>query len=401
MNIHEYQAKQILKKFNVRVSEGRLVEEGPGFEDRAEKAAGELKALGAGVFVVKAQIHAGGRGKAGGVKVCKDIASVRAAAKEIMGKTLVTPQTGAQGKKVHKLYIEYGSDIAKEFYLGIVTDRSVDSIIMMVSTEGGMEIEEVAHKSPEKIIKVPIDPTTGFLPFHGRKMAQALGLTAEQTKDAIPFFANMFKCYMEMDCSLVEINPLVLTKQNTLLALDAKFNFDDNALFRHKDVVEMRDVQEENPQDVEASKYDLAYIALDGNIGCLVNGAGLAMATMDIIKLHGGEPANFLDVGGGASKEKVSHAFKIILQDPKVKAILVNIFGGIMKCDVIAEGVIAAAKELELKVPLVVRLEGTNVEKGKEILANSGLKITPADGLTDAAKKAVSLAGSTSDRGAK
>ncbi len=392
MNIHEYQAKQILKRFNVRVSEGRLVEEGAGVEDRAEAAAKELKAGGAEIFVVKAQIHAGGRGKAGGVKVCKDLPGVRAAAKEIMGKTLVTPQTGAQGKVVHKLWIEHGSDIAKEFYLGVVSDRSTASVVMMASTEGGVEIEEVAHKSPEKIAKVSVDTTTGFMAFHGRKLAKALELTPEQTKAAVPFFANIYRCFMEMDCSQVEINPLILTKQGELLALDAKFNFDDNALFRHKDVVEMRDIKEENAQDVEASKYDLAYIALEGNIGCLVNGAGLAMATMDIIKLHGGSPANFLDVGGGASKEKVTAAFKIILKDPAVKAILVNIFGGIMKCDIIAEGVIAAAKELQLSVPLVVRLEGTNVEKGKQILASSGLKITPADDLGDAAKKAVEAA---------
>jgi succinyl-CoA synthetase beta subunit len=393
MNIHEYQAKQLLKKFGVRVPEGRLVEEGPDLAVRAEKAAQDLaKERGNTVWVVKAQIHAGGRGKAGGVKVCKDIASAVAASKEIIGKTLVTPQTGAQGKKVHKVWIEEGSQIARELYLGIVIDRAVSQVVMMASTEGGMEIEEVAEKHPEKICKVNIDPVTGYMPFHGRKLAKSLGLTAEQTKEAVAFFGGMYRCFMETDCSQVEINPLIITADGHLAALDAKLNFDDNALFRHADVVAMRDLLEENPQDVEASKYELAYIALDGNIGCLVNGAGLAMATMDIIKLHGGEPANFLDVGGGASKEKVAHAFKIILKDPKVKAILVNIFGGIMKCDVIAEGVIAAAKELALQVPLVVRLEGTNVEKGKEILANSGLKIIPADGLTDAAKKVVAAA---------
>ena len=393
MNIHEYQGKQILKQFNVRVPEGKLIEEGADISQRAQRAATLLQEERKNsVWVVKAQIHAGGRGKAGGVKVCKDIAAVGAAAQEIIGKTLVTPQTGAAGKKVHKVWIEEGSDIAKEFYLGIVTDRAISQVVMMASTEGGMEIEEVAHKTPEKIIKVAIDPTTGYLPFHGRKLAKALGLTPEQTKDAVSFFGGVYKCYMEKDASLVEINPMILTKQGQLMALDAKFNFDDNALFRHPAIVEMRDLQEENAQDVEASKFDLAYIALDGSIGCLVNGAGLAMATMDIIQLHGGSPANFLDVGGGASKEKVANAFKIILKDPKVKAILVNIFGGIMKCDIIAEGVIAAAKELQLKVPLVVRLEGTNVEKGREILANSGLKITPADGLTDAAKKAVAAA---------
>jgi succinyl-CoA synthetase beta subunit len=393
MNIHEYQAKQILKKYNVKVPEGRLVEEGSDVAGRAEKAAQDLqKERNNAVWVVKAQIHAGGRGKAGGVKIAKDIATVKAAAQEIIGKTLVTPQTGAHGKKVHKVWIEEGSDIAKEFYLGAVIDRATSQVIMMASTEGGMEIEEVAHKHPEKIIKVSIDPTTGYQPFHGRKIAKALGLTADQTKEAVKFFGGIYKCFLAEDCSQVEINPLILTKQGAMMALDAKMNFDDNALFRHPETVAMRDLLEENAQDVEASKYELAYIALEGNIGCLVNGAGLAMATMDIIKLHGGEPANFLDVGGGATKEKVAHAFKIILQDPTVKAILVNIFGGIMKCDVIAEGVIAAAKELELKVPLVVRLEGTNVEQGKEILAKSGLKITPADGLTDAAKKAVAAA---------
>jgi succinyl-CoA synthetase beta subunit len=390
MNIHEYQAKSILKKYGVRVPEGRLIEEGGDIAAAAEKAAQSLaQERGNAVWVVKAQIHAGGRGKAGGVKVCKTISDVKAAAQDIMGKVLVTPQTGPQGKQVHKLWIEEGSQIAKEFYLGVVTDRAISQIIMMASTEGGMEIEEVAATHPEKIIKVAIDPTTGFQAFHGRKLAKALGLTPEQTKEAVPFFKGIFRAYMEEDCSQVEINPLILTAQGHLAALDAKINFDDNALYRHPETVAMRDLREENAQDVEASKYELAYIALDGNIGCLVNGAGLAMATMDIIKLHGGEPANFLDVGGGATKEKVAHAFKIILKDPKVKAILVNIFGGIMKCDVIAEGVIAAARELSLQVPLVVRLEGTNVEAGKKMLAESGLKITPADGLTDAAKKVV------------
>jgi len=393
MNIHEYQAKQLLKKFQVRVPEGRIVEEGGDVGAKGEQAARDLAAKqGCTVMVVKAQIHAGGRGKAGGVKVCKDIASAKAAVQEIMGKRLVTPQTGAQGKIVHKVWIEEGSDIAKEFYLGIVIDRAISQVVMMASTEGGMEIEEVAAKHPEKIVKVPVDPTLGFQPFHGRKLSQALGLTADQMKEAVKFFGNLYRCFIESDCSLVEINPLILTKQGQLVALDAKLNFDDNALYRHPDIVEMRDLQEENAADIEASKHDLAYIALDGTIGCLVNGAGLAMSTMDIIKLHGGEPANFLDVGGSASKEKVAHAFKIILNDPHVKAILVNIFGGIMKCDVIAEGIIAAAKEMSLKVPLVVRLEGTNVEKGRQILGASGLKIIPAEGLTDAAKKAVAAA---------
>src|SRR6185312_3511164 len=303
MNIHEYQAKQLLKKFGVRVPEGRLVEEGADIAGRAEKAAQDLqKERGNSVWVVKAQIHAGGRGKAGGVKVCKDVAAVKAAAQEIIGKTLITPQTGAHGKKVHKVWIEEGSDIAKEFYLGIVIDRAISQVVMMASTEGGMEIEEVAAKHPEKIIKVAVDPTTGYMPMHGRKLAKALGLTGDQTKEAVKFFQGIYNCFVAEDCSLVEINPLILTKQGNLAALDAKFNFDDNALFRHPEVVEMRDIAEENAQDVEASKYELAYIALEGNIGCLVNGAGLAMATMDIIKLHGGEPANFLDVGGGASK---------------------------------------------------------------------------------------------------
>ncbi len=390
MNIHEHQGKEILARYKVRVPEGRVILEGSDVEGRAETAAKDLQASRKNaVWVVKAQIHAGGRGKAGGVKVCKDLAAVRAAAKEIMGKTLVTPQTGAHGKVVKRLWIEEGSQIAKEFYLGIVVDRATSQVIMMASTEGGMEIEEVAHKSPEKIIKVSVDVITGFRAFHGVKLAKALGLSPEQMKEAIPFFKGMYDCFVKEDCSQVEINPLILTGDGKLMALDAKFNFDDNALYRHPETVAMRDLNEENAQDIEASKFDLAYIALEGNIGCLVNGAGLAMATMDIIKLHGGEPANFLDVGGGANKEKVTNAFKIILKDPSVKAILVNIFGGIMKCDVIAEGVIAAAKELSLKVPVVVRLEGTNVEKGKELLANSGLKLIPADNIEDAAKKVV------------
>jgi succinyl-CoA synthetase beta subunit len=402
MNIHEYQAKSLLKRFKVPVSEGILIEgsrDGITFKSadqvalEATQAAEKLKKeVNPAVFVVKAQIHAGGRGKAGGVKVCKNPADVPAAANAIMGKVLVTPQTGAEGKKVHKLWIEGGSDIKKEYYLGVVLDRALSQVVMMASTEGGMEIEEVAETHPEKIFRVVINPGTGYLPFHGRTLANALGLPAELHKDAVSFFKGVYECFIKMDCSQVEINPMVVTGDNKILALDAKVNFDDNALFRHPDVMEMRDTLEENAQDVEASKYELAYIALDGNIGCLVNGAGLAMATLDIIKLHGGTPANFLDVGGGASKEKVTQAFKIILKDPKVKAILVNIFGGIMKCDVIAEGVIAAAKELQLKVPLVVRLEGTNVELGKKILSESGLKITPADDLEDAAKKVVAAA---------
>ena len=402
MNIHEYQAKSLLKRFKVPVSEGVLVEgslDGITFKDKdqiakeATAAAEKLKKdVNPSVFVVKAQIHAGGRGKAGGVKVCKAITDVATAANNIMGKVLVTPQTGAEGKKVHKLWIEGGSDIKKEYYLGVVLDRALSQVVMMASTEGGMEIEEVAEKHPEKIFRVVINPGTGFEPFHGRKLAIALGLPTEMMKDAVNFFKGVYECFVQLDCSQVEINPMVVTTDNRLLALDAKMNFDDNAMFRHADVLALRDLLEENAQDVEASKHELAYIALDGSIGCLVNGAGLAMATLDIIKLHGGSPANFLDVGGGATKEKVSQAFKIILKDPKVKAILVNIFGGIMKCDVIAEGVIAAAKELQLKVPLVVRLEGTNVDLGKKMLSESGLKITPANDLEDAAKKAVEAA---------
>jgi succinyl-CoA synthetase beta subunit len=401
MNIHEYQAKQVLKKFKVPVSEGVLVEgsaDGTTFKsaDAVSKevtaAVAKLQEGKPSVYVVKAQIHAGGRGKAGGVKVTKDAAGAVTAAANIMGKVLVTPQTGAHGKKVHKLWIEAGSDIKKEYYCAVVLDRSLSSIVMMVSTEGGMEIEEVAEKHPEKIFRTEINPGTGFEPFHGRKLALALGLPAELTKEAVAFFKGLYECFVQMDCSQVEINPMVVTTDNRLLALDCKMNFDENALFRHPDVVAMRDTLEENAQDLEASKHELAYIALDGTIGCLVNGAGLAMATLDILKLHGGEAANFLDVGGGASKEKVTQAFKIILADPKVKAILVNIFGGIMKCDVIAEGVIAAAKELQLKVPLVVRLEGTNVELGKKILSESGMKITAANDLEDAAVKAVAAA---------
>jgi succinyl-CoA synthetase beta subunit len=393
MNIHEYQAKQLLKRFHVRVPEGRLIEEGPDLMIRTEKMFAELQAERKNpVTVVKAQIHAGGRGKAGGVKVCKSKEDVIKATQEMMGKTLVTPQTGPEGKKVRKIWLEEGSNIEREFYVSVVLDRALSKVVMMASTEGGMEIEEVAKTHPEKIIKVVIDPVTGFMPMHARQIAKALGLMPKHTEKAVHFLKGLYDCFTEMDCSLVEINPMILTKEGEIIALDAKLNFDDNALYRHKDVLEMRDIHEENPQDVEASKYDLSYIALDGNIGCLVNGAGLAMATMDIIKLHGGSPANFLDVGGGASKEKVAQAFKLILKDPKVKAILVNIFGGIMKCDVIAEGVIAAAKEVQLSVPLVVRLQGTNVEKGRELLASSGLKITPADTLTEAAKLVVAAA---------
>ncbi len=385
MNVHEYQAKELLKRYNVGLLKGK-----PAFSvDEAVKNAQEL---GGSVWVVKAQIHAGGRGKGGGVKIAKSLDEVKTHASKILGMQLVTHQTGPEGKKVHKIFIEQGCDIAKEYYFAILIDRATSQVLLMGSSEGGMDIETVAHDTPEKIVKVLIDPATGYMPYHGRKMALAIGLPKESMNKAVAFFGSLYNAFIGLDCSMCEINPVVLTKQGDLIALDAKLNFDDNALFRHKDIAEMRDTNEESKQETEAGKYDLAFISLDGTIGCMVNGAGLAMATLDIIQLHGSSPANFLDVGGGADKEKVKAAFKIILQDPKVKAILVNIFGGIMKCDVIAEGVIAAAKELSLKVPLVVRLEGTNVEKGKEMLANSGLKITPADGLTDAAQKVVAAA---------
>jgi succinyl-CoA synthetase beta subunit len=386
MNIHEYQAKAILRDFQIPTPQGVFIDGEKSLEPQLELAQETLK--NESVFVVKAQIHAGGRGKAGGVKLVKNPAELKLETKAMLQKTLITPQTGAAGKKVKKVLIEQGLEIQKEFYVSVVLDRSSSEIVMMVSTEGGTEIEEVALHSPEKITQLRIDPTTGFMPFHGRSLAYALGLDT-QIKQATAFFSQLYACYWEKDCSLIEINPMVLTKDQKLIALDAKFNFDDNALYRHPDIKALRDTTEENPADVEASLYDLAYIALEGNIGCLVNGAGLAMATMDIIKLHGGEPANFLDVGGGASEEKVRHAFQIILKDPQVKGILVNIFGGIMKCDVIAEGIIAAAKETQLKVPLIVRLEGTNVELGKQKLSESGLKIIAADSLADAAKKAV------------
>jgi succinyl-CoA synthetase beta subunit len=385
MNVHEYQAKELLQRFQVPLLKGKLALT----PDEAVQAA---KEIGGSVHVVKAQIHAGGRGKAGGVKVAKNLDEVKQYASQILGMTLVTPQTGKEGKKVHKVYIEQGCNIAKEYYFSILLDRSTSKLLMMGSSEGGMEIEEVAAKNPEKIIKVYIDPATGYMPFHGRKMALQLGISKELMNKAVSFFGSLYRAYCELDCSILEINPVVQTHEGEFICLDAKLNFDDNALFRHQDIAKMRDPNEESPQETEAAKYDLAFISLDGNIGCMVNGAGLAMATLDIIKLHGGMPANFLDVGGGANKEKVTAAFKIILQDPKVKAILVNIFGGIMKCDVIAEGIIAAAKELSLHVPLVVRLQGTNVEKGKQLLLESGLKIIPADDLTDAAKKVVEAA---------
>jgi succinyl-CoA synthetase beta subunit len=382
MNIHEYQAKDLLRKFGVPTLRGQLAL-------TADEAFQAAKKLGGNIFVVKAQIHAGGRGKGGGVKIAKSAEEAKELAGKILGMTLVTHQTGPEGKKVNRVYIEEGCNILKEYYVAVLLDRSTSKIIVMASAEGGVEIEEVAEKHPEKIFKVAIDPVSGFMPYHGRQLAFSLGLDSSLTNKAVKFFTQIYNTYVACDCAMLEVNPMVVTKEGGVIPLDCKMSFDSNALFRHPDIAELRDISEEDPAEVEASKYDLAFIKLDGNIGCLVNGAGLAMATLDIIKLHGAEPANFLDVGGGATKEKVTEAFKIILRDPNVKGILVNIFGGIMKCDIIAQGVIGASKVLGLKVPLVVRLEGTNVELGKKMLAESGLNITPADDLTDAAKKIV------------
>ncbi|MEL3890054.1 ADP-forming succinate--CoA ligase subunit beta [Ferrovibrio sp. MS7] len=382
MNIHEYQAKSLLAKYGVAVPRG-------GVAFTPEEAANVARELGGPVWVVKAQIHAGGRGKGGGVKVVKSIDAVTDTAKAMLGMTLVTHQTGPEGKLVKRLYVEEGCDIKRELYLSLLIDRATSRITVMASTEGGMDIEEVAAKHPKKIFKLAIDPVTGLQPFHARKIAFALKLKDKQVGSAVKFLQAMYQAFVGLDASIVEINPLVVTGAGDLIALDAKMNFDDNALFRHKDVAEMRDPDEEDPSELEAAKYELNYVKLDGKIGCMVNGAGLAMATMDIIKLYGSEPANFLDVGGGATKERVTAAFKIILKDPNVKGILVNIFGGIMRCDVIAEGVIAAAREVKLSVPLVVRLEGTNVELGKKIMAESGLPIISGDNLADAAAKVV------------
>jgi succinyl-CoA synthetase beta subunit len=382
MNIHEYQAKVLLKGFGVAVPRGGVAYTG----EEAVKVANDL---GGPVWVVKAQIHAGGRGKAGGVKVVKSLDDVRAAAEKMLGMTLVTHQTGPAGKEVKRVYIEEGCDIRRELYLGMLVDRATGRVTLMASTEGGMEIEEVAAKTPEKIIKVAIDPATGLQTFHARKIAFGLGLEGKQIGVATKFIAALAEAFHRLDASIVEINPLVVTGDGQILALDAKVNFDDNALFRHSDIEELRDESEEDPTELEAGRHGLNYVKLDGNIGCMVNGAGLAMATMDIIKLYGGAPANFLDVGGGATRERVTTAFKLILSDPNVEGILVNIFGGIMRCDVIAEGVVAAAREVSLQVPLVVRLEGTNVELGKKILADSGLPILSADNLADAADKVV------------
>ena len=391
MNIHEYQAKTLLARYGVAVPKGGVAYT----PDEAEKVAREL---GGPVWVVKSQIHAGGRGAGrfkddpdgkGGVRVVKSIDEVNKNASAMLGKTLITKQTGPKGKEVKRIYVEEGCDIKRELYLGMLVDRGSQRITVMASTEGGMDIEDVAHNTPEKIVKIAIDPTQGLQPYYARKVAFALGLEGKQIGACVKFLMAMYEAVTGLDASIVEINPLVVTGAGEILALDAKMNFDDNALFRHKDVADLRDEDEEDPMELEASKHELNYVKLDGSIGCMVNGAGLAMATMDIIKLYGGEPANFLDVGGGATRERVTQAFKLILSDPNVEGILVNIFGGIMRCDVIAEGVVAAAREVALNVPLVVRLEGTNVDLGKKILKNSGLKIVSADNLADAAQKIV------------
>ncbi|MGB3167050.1 MAG: ADP-forming succinate--CoA ligase subunit beta [Alteraurantiacibacter sp.] len=392
MNIHEYQAKELLAKYGVGVPTGYPATSVEDAVAAAEKLPGPL-------YVVKAQIHAGGRGKGkfselpadakGGVRLAHSLDDVRKDAGEMLGNTLVTVQTGDAGKEVNRLYVTDGVDIAREYYLSMVVDRETSRIAMIVSTEGGMDIEEVAHHTPEKIATITIDPATGFMPHHGRAVGNALKLEGALAKEAAKLAKKLYEAFTKLDCAMLEINPLVETEGGELLVLDTKMSFDSNALYRHPDVEAMRDETEEDPMEVEAGKHDLAYIKLDGNIGCMVNGAGLAMATMDIIKLNGAFPANFLDVGGGATTEKVTAAFKIILSDPAVEGILVNIFGGIMRCDTIAEGIVIAAKEVELDVPLVVRLEGTNVQQGKDILANSGLPIIPADDLGDAAKKIV------------
>ena len=392
MNIHEYQAKALLKQYGAPVSEGRPVLSADEAEAKARELPGPL-------WVVKSQIHAGGRGKGrfkeaeagekGGVRLAKSIEDVIENVRQMLGSTLVTHQTGPAGKQVNRIYLEDGSDIARELYLALLVDRSSSRISFVASTEGGMDIEEVAASTPEKIVSFSVDPASGLSDFHGRRVAFALGLTGDQVKQCVALVKILYKAFVERDMEMLEINPLIVTEQGQIKVLDAKVSFDNNALYRQKDVMALRDETEEDPKELEASKYDLNYIALDGEIGCMVNGAGLAMATMDIIKLYGAEPANFLDVGGGASKEKVTEAFKIITSDPNVKGILVNIFGGIMRCDIIAEGIIAAVKEVGLQVPLVVRLEGTNVDLGKQIIRDSGLNVIPADDLSDAAEKIV------------
>ncbi|WP_342435045.1 ADP-forming succinate--CoA ligase subunit beta [Paenibacillus sp. FSL H7-0442] len=384
MNIHEYQGKEVLKQYGVAVPNGKVAY-------TVEEAVAAAESLGSAVTVVKAQIHAGGRGKAGGVKVAKGLDEVRTFAAEILGKVLVTHQTGPEGKEVKRLLVEEGCDIRKEYYVGVVVDRATGRIVMMASEEGGTEIEEVAAATPEKIFKAVVDPAIGLQVYQARKLAYDISIPNELVNKAVKFMLALYEAFVDKDCSIAEINPLVVTGDGNVLALDAKLNFDSNALFRHKDILELRDLDEEDEKEIEASKYDLSYIALDGNIGCMVNGAGLAMATMDIIKYYGGDPANFLDVGGGATTEKVTEAFKIILSDPKVEGIFVNIFGGIMQCDIIANGVVEAAKQLGLTRPLVVRLEGTNVGLGKQILAESGLNIVAADSMADGAQKIVEL----------
>jgi succinyl-CoA synthetase beta subunit len=386
MKIHEYQAKAILAKFGVPVPRGEVVV-------KKDEARAVAQRLGTNVVVVKAQIHAGGRGKAGGVKLAKSPDEALGHAEAILGMTLVTPQTGEEGRVVRRLLIEEGLDIKRELYVGVLVDRELGAPIFMASAAGGMEIEEVAKDHPEAILKEVIDPTVGFQPFQARKLAFGLGLTAEQVGAAVPFFQSLYRAFVETDASMIEINPCVVTGDGKMFALDAKVTFDDNALYRHPEFKELRDLDEETPLEVEASKFKLNYIKLDGDIACMVNGAGLAMATMDIIKLSGGSPANFLDVGGGASEDQVKNAFRILLSDPNVKAVFVNIFGGILRCDVLASGVVNAAKELKFKVPVVVRMEGTNVKQGKEILKNSGLNFTVAEGMKDGAQKAVALAG--------
>ena len=382
MNIHEYQAKAILRNFGVPVPEGHVVYNSNSARDWAKR-------LGEGPWAVKAQIHAGGRGKGGGVKIAKTADEVKKYARDMFGMCLVTHQTGPEGKIVKRVLVEKGSNIADEFYVSFLVDRATSKVTLMASAEGGMNIEEVAANTPEKIFFEAIDPVVGLVPFQARKVAFKLGFEAPQVKQAVPLLMNLYKAFVESDCSLLEINPLIKTVEGDLICLDAKLNFDDNALFRHDRIRDLRDYDEEDPMEIEAGQYDLSYISLDGSIGCMVNGAGLAMSTMDIIQLYGASPANFLDVGGSATIERVTEAFKIILSDDKVKGILVNIFGGIMKCDVIATGVIEAAKQVDIQVPLVVRLEGTNVEMGKKLLAESGLNIVSADGMADAAQKIV------------
>lgn len=382
MNIHEYQAKGLFKQYGVNVPQGK-----PAFT--VEEAVAAAQELGGPIWVVKAQIHAGGRGKAGGVKIARSVDEVRAFATELLGKTLVTHQTGPEGQVIRRIYVEDGADIKRELYLAFVVEREVGRVMVMASTEGGMDIEEVAESTPEKIFYADCHPVTGLADFQARDIAFALGLEGKAVNKAVALFKGLFRLFVEKDCSMVEVNPLVVTGDGDLIALDGKVNFDSNGLFRHKDIVELRDTDEEDVTEIEASKYDLAFIKLDGTIGCMVNGAGLAMATMDIINHYGASPANFLDVGGGATTEKVTAAFRIITGDPNVKGIFVNIFGGIMKCDVIAEGIVEAVKQVGLQVPLVVRLEGTNVERGKQILSESGLNVIPANGMADGAQKII------------